>query len=440
MWYHYNPASDTVFVFVHGINSDSVRAWFEDKAQNSSYWPELVRTDKRFESPSIFLGGYPSELSSGPYDIRAAASDLLDELNTSSDPGKLSVLSKKNIVFVAHSMGGIVIRHLLSRVWTTSLFQDKVIGLVLVASPSLGSMIADISTYISDIGNPLLSLFGRSVPAAVDQLRWHNSFLVELHKDFLTLKTRNTLPYLTGVELVEAQFVVTGSPKLHVVTYDSAVRYFGGEPVANTDHWSIAKPQKDQTPSAHTRLLAFFQQDFASLIRAARKQPSSRKAVIMDSFAEIYDRRNALPGEMNSHVIQKLLTGLDLDVNDIEPVHDNWNNSQRIIDANPELIIIHYSSLDTRSKGTTELRNFLNKILKKTSKTQIILYGRKKPKNFTEQVRTLVDLNSKSRVHGFRVLKHGSRNETFKNQKVADELRACVKAVLDSQGGEKNYC
>ncbi len=57
VWYdNHNPT--TVFVFVHGIFSDSRGCWLcenNKEPMKAQYWPELVTTDKRFEQPAIFL-------------------------------------------------------------------------------------------------------------------------------------------------------------------------------------------------------------------------------------------------------------------------------------------------------------------------------------------------------------------------------------------------
>lgn len=78
-WYKYT-SSDTVFIFVHGIFSNSQEAW---TAHNGSYWPALLGQDKkRFDQPSIFLGGYFTDFSSGIYRVNNAAADLLSYMRT----------------------------------------------------------------------------------------------------------------------------------------------------------------------------------------------------------------------------------------------------------------------------------------------------------------------------------------------------------------------
>jgi predicted alpha/beta hydrolase family esterase len=54
--------------------------------------------------------------------------------------GRPPVIAKKNLFFVVHSLGGILVRALLRQYKDE--FEGKRIGVLLVASPSMGSSIA----------------------------------------------------------------------------------------------------------------------------------------------------------------------------------------------------------------------------------------------------------------------------------------------------------
>lgn len=113
-WYQFNT-SDTVVVFVHGFFGDSRSTWlYIDPVdrQHSTYWPELVRIDEGLEKPSIFLGGFYTDPDSGAFDSRQASKELHEALSI-FDSSKHRVLDKKNHLFITHSTGGIVTRHML---------------------------------------------------------------------------------------------------------------------------------------------------------------------------------------------------------------------------------------------------------------------------------------------------------------------------------------
>ena len=84
----------------------------------------------------------------------------------------------------------------------------KVVGLFLVASPSLGARYAD---WLS----PLIQFFGHSQADALKFVR-HNEWLRDLDKDFLDLKESRRLD-VRGKELLEDKFRSSrkyGRPKL----------------------------------------------------------------------------------------------------------------------------------------------------------------------------------------------------------------------------------
>ena len=103
VWFS-RTSTSTVFVFVHGLNSDS-RCWlYQENGRPKQYWPYLVTTDSRIGSPAVFLGGY----NFGPnYTIFDAVTELNNKLTFEG------VLQYQNVVFIAHSMGGVVARRLL---------------------------------------------------------------------------------------------------------------------------------------------------------------------------------------------------------------------------------------------------------------------------------------------------------------------------------------
>jgi len=152
-WYSVTE-SETVLIFVHGIFSDSRDCWLYEKDGVKQYWPELIRTDPRsdFSSLAIYLAGYYTAMDSGEYGIRNAADEVLAALKRPDEQGRQPVMTKKNLIFIGHSTGGVVIRRMLES--NPQEFIDKRVGMVLIASPSYGSHIAD---YL----DPLATLYNQ---------------------------------------------------------------------------------------------------------------------------------------------------------------------------------------------------------------------------------------------------------------------------------------
>ena len=266
VWFEYN-ASDTAFVFVHGIFSDSRDAWFhqaDGEAAAGTYWPELVLADDTFNRPAVFLGGFYSEFDSGDYGIRDAANELYRSLAITIPPGDAPVLAKPNILFIAHSTGGIVVRHMLVR--QVEKFRDKTVGLVLMASPSTGSRDANRLAWLADIAKQRMG----------SQLQWDHPFLEELHLDFKNLVYQQSIPRLVGVEAIENHFVVKWMrlfDKEVLVEASSGGQYFG-EPqrMPNTDHFSIVKPPDANHPS-HKLLRLFYLNSFLPAVGSGERAP-----------------------------------------------------------------------------------------------------------------------------------------------------------------------
>jgi pimeloyl-ACP methyl ester carboxylesterase len=86
-------------VFVHGIGGDGITSW----TNKNSYWPELLTHDPSFGGSDIFVYSYPTGLW---------ATMSIDEL---ADNMKAVLIAKgvtnyQKIIFLSHSMGGIVTR------------------------------------------------------------------------------------------------------------------------------------------------------------------------------------------------------------------------------------------------------------------------------------------------------------------------------------------
>src|SRR5262245_54051047 len=103
-WVKLNPESDIVFVFVHGVLSSSDAGWTHT---DGTFWPELLYGDSNFQRPNVYVAGYSTSLSDPNFGIEEAAKQLYGRLNSTSASGEPPVLNKSQIIFIAHSMGGL---------------------------------------------------------------------------------------------------------------------------------------------------------------------------------------------------------------------------------------------------------------------------------------------------------------------------------------------
>jgi phosphoserine phosphatase len=237
------PEGNVSVVFVHGILSSGESCWLN---KNGTYWPDLLAKEMDLQSVGAYVFTYETGVFSGSYRLGDAVDALKEFMRLDR------VTESKYLIFVCHSMGGILVRkYLVER--AMDLTRGKhAIDLFLVASPSLGSSYAD---WLS----PLAQLFGHAQADALAFVRG-NAWLSDLDKEFMNLKEAGDLS-IRGKELVEDKFVVLKQFfGQQVVEPFSGARYFG-EPfkVPMSDHFSIAKPENKE--AIQHRLLCQFISD-----------------------------------------------------------------------------------------------------------------------------------------------------------------------------------
>lgn len=245
-WLRYRSENNTVIVLVHGLLSSADACW---RTKSGTYWPDLIAADEVFTSSNIFLSGYHTSIRSGKYDIAQCALELLTSLQM-PDGERREILEHDNILFICHSLGGIVCRRLVEQ--NQSLLAKKALGLALIASPTLGSEYAKTFSLISKI-------YKNKVATA---LMPDSDSLDDIDNRFRQVLETKSIPLLVGIEAVEhhGPFSIIGLKP--VVLGKSASRYFGQERIIpKSDHFSIAKPDSPSHPS-HKLLVYFYQKRF----------------------------------------------------------------------------------------------------------------------------------------------------------------------------------
>ena len=234
------PSNETSLVFVHGILSSADKCW---QHENGIYWPQLLRNEARLKEIGIYVFTYQTDIFSGSYSLSDAVDALKEHMRLDG------LFESKQIIFVCHSMGGIVVKKLIVQREAELIEMQTEVGLFLIAVPSLGS-------FYANWLNPLALCLGHS---QADVLRFEqgNAWLNDLDKEFRNMKEGGRIP-LRGKELLEDKFVIL-SKLLHkqVVEPFSAARYFADPfKVPHSDHFTIAKPESSD--AIQHRLLCDF--------------------------------------------------------------------------------------------------------------------------------------------------------------------------------------
>jgi triacylglycerol esterase/lipase EstA (alpha/beta hydrolase family) len=127
--------ANTVIVFVHGLFGDATSTW----TNGTSYWPKMISDDPVFAGADVFVYSYPTAMwaTLSPDEI---ADHLRLQLNARG------VLDHARIIFLSHSLGGIVTRAFLLRDRDA---ESKTLFAFFYGTPSTGSQIASIATLLS---------------------------------------------------------------------------------------------------------------------------------------------------------------------------------------------------------------------------------------------------------------------------------------------------
>jgi hypothetical protein len=136
-------------VFVHGLRGNAKEYW-QWRGRPETFWPEWLAKEKDLPGVSVWSLGYDAAAfewsgSAMPLYVRGNnALDLLSQSNIGDVP----------IVFVTHSLGGLLVKQMLRSAkelkqprWKA--IAEKTCGLVFISTPHSGS---DLATFVSYLG------------------------------------------------------------------------------------------------------------------------------------------------------------------------------------------------------------------------------------------------------------------------------------------------
>ncbi len=226
------PIHPRVIVFVHGLHGDR-ESW---RAANGAYWPDLVRTDPHFAYSDVVIAEYSSPASNG----KMSSVQLADTLWKSLRQDR--VWDHREVVFVAHSLGGILVEEMLLRHPADA---AKVRFVVSYGTPHEGSTVARVaSLYDKD---PLLNDLSDAA---------NNNFLTQLEDHWRSSPSVNGIHRFCAYEdrdtVADDGFIRYLKPHTRVVGYFSAT--YGCDVTTPpqeipADHIHMIKPLDRKAPA-----------------------------------------------------------------------------------------------------------------------------------------------------------------------------------------------
>ncbi|KAL0366170.1 UNVERIFIED_CONTAM: protein SERAC1 [Sesamum radiatum] len=245
-------------VFVHGLRGGPFKTWrlSEDKSSTKSglvekideeagkqgtFWPgEWLAAD--FPHARLFSLKYKTNLtqwSGASLPLQEVSSMLLDKLVAAG-------IGDRPVVFVTHSMGGLVVKQMLyqAKAENKDNFVNNTVGIVFYSCPHFGSKLADMPWR--------MGLVLRPAPT-IGELRSGSPRLVELNDFIRQLYKKKLIDVLSFCE-TKVTPIVEGyggwAFRMEIVPMESAYPGFGELVVLDsTDHVNSCKPLSRADPS-----------------------------------------------------------------------------------------------------------------------------------------------------------------------------------------------
>ncbi len=223
-----------VIVFVHGIHGDH-ESW---RASNGAYWPQLLQNDPHFQQSDVVVAEYPTPSRNGQYSSQQLSQILWDGLK------KQKVWDHREVVFIAHSLGGLLTEEMLINHPADA---ARVRFVVSYATPHQGSFVASLARIYDK--DPLLTDLQDSNDNnfLIDlEDKWRGSAAVSRIHRYCAYEGRDTAAAETVGRLLRAH--------TRVVSYYSAT--YGCDTDTSpkkidADHIEIVRP-RDRAADAYT--------------------------------------------------------------------------------------------------------------------------------------------------------------------------------------------
>jgi protein SERAC1 len=156
-------------IFVHGLGGNARSTWHpKEQEDDDDFWLYWLSQD--YQNIGILSFGYEAK----PSGWKGSAMPLFDQAGNLLEWMESKGIGQKPIVFVTHSLGGLLVKKMLNTAQTRKrqniIEQTK--GIVFLSTPHTGSDLADFISKISTIARTTIS---------VDELKAHASQLRELN-------------------------------------------------------------------------------------------------------------------------------------------------------------------------------------------------------------------------------------------------------------------
>ncbi|KAI4212781.1 MAG: hypothetical protein LQ351_004483 [Letrouitia transgressa] len=268
-------------IFVHGLGGGSRSTWTKDN-NSSLYWPQMwLPNDAAFLDVRIHSFGYNSNWEKeSVLNIHDFAKSLLGSIQ---DCPRIPRDSTAPLIFVGHSMGGLVIKRAYILANQKEEFHSiarRVQAIFFLATPHRGADLAQLLTKI-------LNLTSGARP-----------FVADLHRNSLATQSINDeFPqYSQNLQLFSFYETITtgyGVGKSLIVDKDLATLGYPNERTAylNANHRNVCKYQDETDPNYQTvrNTLASTIESYRSQNVSSRRELNAEQRRLLDSILNVSD-------------------------------------------------------------------------------------------------------------------------------------------------------
>ncbi|KAL8769894.1 MAG: hypothetical protein Q9194_005323 [Teloschistes cf. exilis] len=236
-------------VFVHGLGGTSQKTWCRNR-DTEYFWPrEWLPLEVGLSQARILSFGYNAHFASSGREnilnIADFAKDLLFAMKfgLGEDSQELNIGTVPT-VFIAHSMGGLVVKKAYILAQNDSHYEAIVKStraILFLSTPHRGTNLAELLNKILSV-----SLFNHSAKQYIAELRQNSPALQDINEQF-----RNIAPHLQIFSFFETQQTAVGPRKMMVLERDSSILGYPHEisKPLDADHHNVCKFVSQQDPN-----------------------------------------------------------------------------------------------------------------------------------------------------------------------------------------------
>ncbi|TDT74039.1 alpha/beta hydrolase family protein [Litoreibacter halocynthiae] len=355
------PRNARLMVFVHGITSDGKAAWLNE--ESGAYWPQIVKDDDTFFGTDIIVYDYPSSYFGNGLSVSDLAAKFAEDMLAADG---IDASTYDDVVFVAHSMGGLIVRRALL---DSEVLRSITPAIFTFATPSGGSSLASVLDFFSS--NSAVRDLRRSID---QEAGGADSFLVTLRNSWRnTHMARQTWSYCAFETIGTTKWLVfTAIP---VDKLSAELLCDSGLTGIAANHSDIVRPI-NRFSHQHQQLVIWYIDTFPDS-GLARRQEATEQVVIARCSTDHY-------GEDLYSTISSEIVRIGAQWRFTREMPQDWRQSfsAYIWELEPpKVLVLHYScfqqgpeTTEGRNESIVDFNNMLHEL--QTSGVKVVTFSR----------------------------------------------------------------